>query len=235
MKNNKLLIFLAMSSIAFAGGDLIQPVQAIEEVFVPIEPVPIPVSAPKVVPPPPVAVKKPTPLPYIDVNGLYVGLGLSLARFSPSCGCTSAKGQPDKTAGIIARIGYDFNQYFGIEARGIRTNWKSDGGKIKHVGLFAKPMYPVSTATNIYGLVGYGKTTTQGMKQYVNAKTLGAGLGIEYDLAPDTSKRGRYDRAFDGYGDQEGGWGLFADYERLVLKQGSPDLDTINFGLTYDF
>ncbi|HHD81978.1 MAG TPA: porin family protein, partial [Campylobacterales bacterium] len=164
----------------------------------------------------------------------YVGLGVSAARFDPNCACPS-KGDVDKTAGVIGRVGYDFNQYVGLEARGIRTNWKSDGGKIKHLGLFAKPMYPVSEDFNVYGLAGSAKTTTQGSKRRVDAQTLAWGAGLEFDLTDNKPKKGKYSRDFDGYGDQEGGWGLFADYERLVQKSGSPDLDTINFGVTYDF
>jgi len=203
---------------------------AVKEVYVP----------PVIVTPPP-----PPPAPKdIVANGLYIGLGFSAARFNPSCDCSTdtdtdtgriSKIRTDKTAGIIGRIGYDINQYIGIEARGIRTNWKSNGGKVKHAGIFIKPMLPISNKTNVYGLAGYAKTTTQGSLQTVNAKALAWGAGIEYDLSTDTAKKGRYNREFDGAGDQEGGLGVFADYERLIQKSDSPDLDTVNVGLTYDF
>jgi OOP family OmpA-OmpF porin len=187
---------------------------------------------PIVVTPPPAP---PTPKPKdIVANGLYVGAGLSVARFEPSCTCPTGNGI-DKTGGVVGRIGYDINQYIGIEARGIRTNWKSDGGKVKHYGVFVKPMYPISKQANLYGLAGYAKTKTEGSLQKVNAKTLAWGAGIEYDLSEDSAKSGRYSRAFDGAGDQEGGLGVFADYERLIQKSDSPDLDTVNIGLTYDF
>ncbi len=221
--NLSLLAILASSSLVYAGGDIIPSVFEEEIVEVPVE------TPPPPPPPPPVVVQD------IDVNGLYVALGLTVAQFDPSCGC-AGKGDTDKTAGFIGRVGYDFNEYFGLEARGIRTNWKSSGGKIKHAGAFLKPMYPVSTDVNVYGLAGYAKTTTEGGgRQHVDADTFAWGLGLEYDLGSDVAKDGRYDRAFDGYGDQEGGFGLFADYERLVQKSGSPDLDTINAGVTYDF
>ena len=185
----------------------------------------------KVAPPPP----PPPPVKDVAANGLYVALGLTAAQFNPSCGC-NGKGDKDKTAGLIGRVGYDFNEYFGIEGRGIRTNWKSEGGKIKHAGVFLKPMYPVADAVNVYGLAGYAKSTTEGIsKQRVDTKGLAWGLGLEYDLSSDKPQSGKYNRAFDGYGDQEGGFGLFADYERLIQKSGSPDLDTVNFGVTYDF
>jgi len=198
----------------------------VEEVYVAPPAKEIYVAPPVVTPPPPVK--------DIVANGLYVGLGLSAARFDPSCDCPTG-GKTDKTYGVVGRIGYDINQYIGIEARGIRTNWNSNGGKIKHAGIFVKPMYPVSNQTNVYGLVGYATTKTEGSLQKVDAKTLAWGAGVEYDLSTDSAKSGRYNRAFDGAGDQEGGLGVFADYERLIQKSDSPDLDTVNVGLTYDF
>jgi len=213
----------------------------VEEVYVTpmVKEVYVPPVVKEVYVPPPVVVTPPPPPPpsapkHIVANGLYVGLGLSAARFNPSCSCPT-EGKTDDTIGVVGRIGYDINKYIGIEARGIRTNWKSDGGKIKHAGIFLKPMFPVSAQTNIYGLAGYAKTETEGKLQKVNAKTLAWGAGIEYDLSDDKAKSGRYNRVFDGAGDQEAGLGVFADYERLIHKSDSPDLDTINVGLTYDF
>lgn len=225
------VVLVGMSTFVQAGGDLLPTVFETEEVVIPVEPYVPPVK----VAPTPVVVVPPVVLKEIIPLGIYVGLGLTAARYDPSCGCTTTKGDVDKTVGIIGRVGYDFNEYIGIEGRGIRTNWKSSGGKIKHAGIFVKPMYPVSNDINVYGLAGYAKTTTQGSKRRVNAETLAWGAGLEYDLGTDTAKKGKYDRDFDGYGNQEEGWGLFADYERLVQKSGSPDLDTFNVGVTYDF
>jgi len=228
-KLNIVLTAVAVSSFAYAGGDILPPVFETEEIVVPVEEYIPPVVIPQ---PVPVVVQ---PVENIIPLGLYVALGLTAARYDPSCDCTTDKGDVDNTYGLIGRLGYDFNQFVGIEARGIRTNWKSDGGKIKHYGAFLKPMYPVSNDFNVYGLLGYAKTETEGMKRRVDADAFAWGAGLEYDLASDSAKEGRYARSFDGYGDQEGGWGLFADYERLVQKSGSPDLDTINAGITYDF
>jgi len=187
----------------------------------------------------PTPVPPPLPIKNIKTNGLYAGIGISTARFKTNCKCkgtsVSSKSSTDKTAGIMGRVGYDVNQYIGVEARGIRTNWKSDGGKVKHVGLFVKPMIPVGDATNLYALAGVAKTTTQGSLRRINSKSFAWGAGVEYDISSDVAKDGRYNRKFDGQGDQEKGLGVFADYERLIQKSGSPDLDTLNVGLTYDF
>ena len=241
MKHIKLSIItlLAMGNIGYAGGDIavvtefesedilmseqeyIEP--EIEEVYV------APVEAPVVVKPVPVPVKK------IDANGFYAGLGIAAAQYKSNCSSNCTDGGDDKTAGVMARVGYDFNQYVGLEARGIRTNWKSDGGKVKHAGIFVKPMVPVTDAVNVYGLVGVAKTKTDGGLQKTDAETLALGAGVEVDLSADQAKDGRYNRTFDGQGDQEKGVGVFLDYERMVVKSGSPDLDAVSAGVTYDF
>ena len=217
---------VAVSGFAYAGGDIVAPVFETEEVYVPVEPAEVvvqPVVAPEVVQPP-VVVPQPAPIPVNPVQtiaplGLYVGLGLTGARYEPNCGCAGT-GDVDKTAGVIGRVGYDFNQFVGIEARGIRTNWKSEGGKFKHYGAFLKPMFPIGNAVNVYGLAGLASTKTEGVgRQLTDANGFAWGAGLEYDLGSD----------------KKGGWGLFTDYERLLQKSGSPDLDAISAGVTYDF
>lgn len=250
MKNMKLSIItlMALGSMLYAGGDLsivtpyeIEDVVMAEEAYVEpiVEPYVEPIVEPYVEPLPKPVVVAPIPaaIPLKDVNpsGFYAGLGISAARYKSNCKTGCAGSGTDKTAGLMARVGYDFNKYIGIEARGIRTNWKADGGKIKHAGIFVKPMLPVGDVTNIYGLVGVAKTTTQGSMQRTNAEALALGLGVEVDLSKDTPKEGRYGRAFDGKGNQEKGLGLFADYERMVVKSGAPDLDAVSAGVTYDF
>lgn len=176
------------------------------------------------------------PIKEVKTNGFYTGIGLSIAKFKPNCrasGCFNP--DRDRTAGFIGRVGYDVNQYIGVELRGIRTNWSTEGGKVKHAGVFVKPMIPIGNSSNIYALAGVAKTTTQGSKQRVDTSSFAWGAGVEYDISGDKAKEGRYSREFDGHGDQEKGLGIFADYERLVQKSGSPDLDTLNIGVTYDF
>ena len=263
--NITLLSLLTTGSLLYAGGTFVEPVyevadmvaaeevvvesaypeEVVEEEYIPPTPAPqVVVEEPLVVERKPLPIPTPptpVPLPVKDIktNGLYAGIGISTAQFKTNCQ-TKTKGCPesgtDKTAGLMGRVGYDVNQYIGVEARGIRTNWKSNGGKIKHAGVFIKPMIPVNDSTNIYALAGLAKTTTQGKLQRVDSSNNFAwGAGIEYDISPDKAKDGRYNRKFDGHGDQEKGLGVFADYERLIQKSGSPDLDTVNVGLTYDF
>ena len=238
MKNIKLslMVLMALGTFAYAGGDLVtvspyetEDVEIAEEAYVEpiVEPVVIePTPAPVVV--------APKPVKDIYANGFYAGLGIAASRYETNCNC-AAKSGIDKTVGVMARVGYDFNKYVGIEARGIKTNWKADGGQVSHAGLFLKPMVPIGDATNIYALVGMAKTKTTGHLRTTDAETVALGAGVEVDLSKDTPKDGRYNRAFDGKGDQEKGLGLFADYERMVVKAGAPDLDAVSAGVTYDF
>jgi OOP family OmpA-OmpF porin len=226
-----LLSIVASSTLSMAGGDLVSPmpyeaqdVMAAE--VVPVTPAPVVVEAPV-----PVA---PTPLAEAEIYPIYVGLGLAAARYDSKCK-TATNGTVDKTGGVLVRGGYDFNKYLGLEARGLMTSVKSNGGKVKHLGAFAKPMYPVMDDVNLYGLVGYAKTTTQGSMRRTNVTGLALGAGVEYDLSEDKKKDAKYDREFDGQADQEKGFGVFADYERLYQKSNAPELDAVSVGLTYDF
>ncbi|MBU1668513.1 porin family protein [bacterium] len=234
MKNIKLslIALMAIGNLVYAGGDFV-PVTAYEteDVVVAdetVEEAPIIVEE-AVVEPAPRAVEN------IYANGFYAGLGIAAAQYKTNCDSTCAKSGEDKTAGVMARVGYDFNQYIGLEARGMRTDWKANGGKVKHAGIFVKPMLPVGDATNVYGLVGMAKTTTTGTLQTTNAESLALGAGVEVDLTQDNPKEGRYGRVFDGKGDQEQGVGVFVDYEKMVVKSGAPDLDAVSAGVTYDF
>jgi len=231
-----LIALLASSSFAMAGGD-IMPIVFEEEIVeveaVLVEPVvevatPAPVSTPTPTPIPPV-------VPAAAVSGIYAGLGIVAAKYDTNCDCAGEKSGTDKTAGIMAKVGYDFNKYIGLEARGMLSNQKANGGEIKHAGLFVKPMLPIGDATNLYGLVGLAKTTTTGSLRRTDVEGLAFGAGLEYDISSDKKKDAKYDREFDGKGDQEKGLGLFVDYERLYYKSDSPDLDAISAGVTYDF
>ena len=233
MKRVQLSLFtlFACSSILTAGGD-IRPVipYTVEEVnTVEIVPVKEVIKAHKVVAVAPVMHKA-------NVSPIYVGLGLVAARYDSRClngpmGCDGI----DRTGGLLVRAGYDFNKYLGMEARALVTSYKDNGGKVQHFGAFVKPMYPVTDDLNAYGLVGFGKTTTSGTLRRVDVSGLSFGLGLEYDLSDDKKKDAKYNRKFDGLADQEKGFGVFADYEKLYYKKNAPELDAVSVGVTYDF
>ncbi len=168
---------------------------------------------------------------------VYIGVGFVAGRYLES-------NYEDVTYGSMLRVGYEFNQYLGLEARYIATFWDEGtlyGQKLEHFGLFLKPMLIMSDNVNMYGLLGYGWTqtkTTEALNKAIDDKGFSAGIGIEYDLS---TKREDYDpsvyypEGFDGHADQEKGWGLFVDYQRLLIDSNIPDLDVVSAGVTYDF
>ena len=198
------------------------------------EPVEIKPKPVVVIPPPPPVIVKPKD---ISTNGFYAGLGITGVKYEHNCKCENGlkSKNKDTTYGLMAKVGYDFNQYIGIEGRGSRTNWDNDGSKVKHAGIYVKPMLPIGNSSNIYGLVGVAKTTVHGNMPSVDAEGLALGVGLEVDISKDTPKDGKYARDFDGHGDQEKGIGVFVDYERMHVKSNSPDLDAVSAGVTYDF
>jgi len=237
-------LLLLLGSIGYSGGD-ISPVtdyeiedeiMADQEPYIE-EPEPI-IKEPVVItqqPPKAIPIVKPKK---IVPNGFYVGLGITGVRYRNNCKCLSStikKENKDRTGGLVARVGYDFNKYIGIEARGSKTNWDSDGTKVEHSGIYIKPMLPINNSSNLYGLVGAAKTKVKGDMPNVDTESLALGAGLEIDLSKDTPKDGKYSRKFDGQGDQEKGVGLFIDYERMIAKKNAPIVDGISAGITYDF
>ncbi len=179
-----------------------------------------------------------------DISPWYLGGGLVWAKLG-GCDLEPGCSYEDTTYGAMLRGGYEFNEYFGIEARGLRTfldEGPFGGTPLQHVGLYAKPQYPMSEQLNLYGLLGYGYTENLGnggrLNYFDNDHGFSAGIGLEYDLSDrdgDFDENGDYDREFDGYADQGRGWSLFLDYQRLLIKSDVPDMDAVSFGLRYDF
>ena len=193
------------------------------------------------------------PIETIDPNPWYLGGGLVWAKlYEGNCNDASDCSYEDATWGAMLRGGYEFNQYFGVEARWIRTSWDKGpygGAPLQHIGIFAKPQVPLNDDFNIYGLLGYGYTENLGsgkrLQYFDHDDGFSAGIGLEYDLSSKDddydsyrtkdNQNPQFDRAFDGHGDQEANWSLFVDYQRLLIKSNIPDLDAVSFGVRYDF
>ena len=103
----------------------------------------------------------------------YGGLGFSYVKAVCMNQCE------DITFGVIGKVGYDFNKYIGVEGRVIKTMWEYEQQKVEHIGIFAKPMLPINEKSNIYGLLGYGKTTT-GNKIKFDDSGMAWGIGLNY-------------------------------------------------------
>jgi len=171
-----------------------------------------------------------------NVSGFYVGLGASRAFFDGTCSCGDT--YEDYTYGVLVRAGYDFNPHFGVEFRGATTWIEEEGAQVNsHFGLFAKPQIHLSNDLNVYALLGYARTDI-GDNPEVSFDDSGFswGLGLEFDFSDDEKEENvKYDREFDGMADQEKGWGLFVDYQKLLQKSDRADIHMISFGITLDF
>lgn len=223
--NLSIITILGSSSLLMAGGDIreitsyeMEDIKKSETIDV-IPVVPTPPATPKLIAP--IPKKIPITVKKVEESsplGIYAGFGLVAVKYDTNCNCSasSKKSGIDKTAGFIGRLGYDFNNYIGLEARGLITTFKDDGGKVKHLGVFLKPMFPITEELKSYGLLGFAKTTTQGSLRRTDVNGLAFGLGLDYAFT-------------------DSNFGFFTDYEKLYYKSGSPKLDALSVGLTYDF
>ncbi|MDD2399399.1 MAG: porin family protein [Sulfurovum sp.] len=202
---------LAMNAFAFAGGDI-----------APVEPE---VTVPEVVEAAP--------------GAFYVGLGYSYmkAESDPFEYQRYDISEGDITANsLLLLAGYKYNQYLGLEARytmnvgdpefdyGSYPSVDLDGD-MTNVGIYAKGMYPITEAFDVYALLGYGQVT------------------IDTDLFGDLSESGFQWGLGASYAVTEN-IGVFVDYTRLYDDTGfdgylDPEtdvtVDSINVGMTYTF
>jgi OOP family OmpA-OmpF porin len=184
----------------------------------------------------------PIVVPMIDPIPFYIGVGAIAAFINRDpCACTGTGPDiQDHRYGGIVRAGWDYNQFFGIEARALRTFGSDTFSTTEHYGVFLKPQYHVADQMNVYGLLGYGRTTVDYDNGIISSHNpsngFSYGAGIEYDLSSDIS-RGSYIRGFDGQGNQEEGWGLWLDFQYLLNNEGPMHTDNniVTGGITYDF
>jgi len=177
----------------------------------------------------------------IDATPFYLGLGAMMTYIDRDpCPCTpDGPNLEDHRGGIIVRAGADYNQYIGLEARYLKTLGSNTFSETEHYGLYLKPQYHITQQANVYGLLGYGKTTVDYTNGVLHSSTsesgVSYGIGVEYDLTKD--ERAYYDRPFDGQGDQEQGWGLWLDFQHLLNNAGQvhTDNNVVTGGITYDF
>lgn len=176
---------LALSTFAFAGGD--------------IEPV-----APIMAPAP-------------DVSGFYIGGAYSYINAETDAyGAYGyidggdywiSETSDSDTSGFMLQLGYQFNEYIAVEGRywngGTETDasysegevggpfftdsWSYGCTDLTAWGIYLKPMYPVTDAISIYGLLGYGNTQIDDV-WYAGMELLdesgfqwGVGLSYAYD------------------------------------------------------
>ena len=227
--NLSLATVLAMSTFAMAGGD-IEPV---------MEPV---VEAPIVVAP-----------VVNDDSGFYIGGAYSQVNeegeFLVNDGFEYFEEWDFEQDAIMFQAGYKINKYIAIEGRywiGMGDSEESyiDGfydGPDKIVmggdersgysdfdalGIYVKPMFPVTEQIDIYGLLGYADFTIDYDGDEWSENGFSWGLGASFDITNNLSVFADYVVLYD---DSE------TEYEGEDKLEWSEKIDTWNFGLTYKF
>lgn len=214
-----LTAILAMSTFAVAGGDI-----------APMEPV----------------VNTPVVVEEASTGSLYLGIGYSALRSDSNFVDIKHHGLniptvdfDDDYSAMMFQAGYNFNPYVAVEARywvGLTDNSFTITGNTfdsdaSAYGIYLKPTYPVTSAFDIYALLGYASVT-------VNDVQIG-GVNRDFDI--------------DGFS-----WGIGASYsvtENIAFSVDYVDFqdddikfqgvhtsgtfehafDSVNFGVNYQF
>jgi len=176
-------------------------------------------------------------VPVVANLPFYIGLGGMWTGVSRDCPCKNDR-LKDSTYGGLLRVGYDFNPFFGVEARTLKVFGGSNFSETTHYGFYVKPQYHITRNMNVYGLAGYGHTEVDCIVanktghgddngQDFSKSGFAFGAGIEVDLSPDRGTQG----------DEEEGWGLFLDWQNLANKENpqQTSVNVITAGITYDF
>lgn len=149
-------------------------------------------------------------------EGLYTGADLQLQQQELKGFGHSETG---KVGAINAKLGYEINEYFALEARagtGLKdgdffgTNYKLKNS----IGTYAIASYPLTDDFSVYGLAGY----TKSKYSLGNIDGFSYGVGAKYKLSPVialTSELGHYGQ------DKEDGLEL--------------DNNALSFGFQYKF
>jgi len=140
-----------------------------------------------------------------STGSFYVGAGYSYMNMD-------ANGTDHNGDAVLLLAGYNFNQYFGVEAR-----YAGFTDCLENYGIYAKPMYPFGPVT-VYGLIGYGETS------YDNGATDESESGFQWGLGANYAVTEQI--------------GVFADYTNVYDDDFAgidATVDSINVGMTYKF
>lgn len=215
---------LAMSTFAVAGGDI-----------TPVEPV---VEVPMV--------------EEVSTGGFYAGIAYSLmgsdittSTYDDSNNLIDVFDLSLDMGAVMLDVGYKFNDYVAVEGR-YWIGINSDSDNILHDGqdydpldtdsdawgIYVKPMYPVTDALDIYGLLGYGSASLNDTSAFgADVDGISWGVGASYAFTDN--------------------WSIFVDYiaftddtltnnaitDALGVDGSSYDheFDALNFGFNYSF
>jgi opacity protein-like surface antigen len=214
--NLSLVAVLAMSTFAIAGGDI-----------APVEPV---IETPMV--------EESTP------GNFYLGLAYGMANIDGTdtwtpAGSTVSQVFSDDTdySTVMLQAGYKFNPYIALEGRyWVGMDEDLAGGDTLNIdtwGIYAKPMYPVTDAFDIYALLGYASSDAEVTDTLGNTFTpsydidgFSWGIGAGYAFTENVSVFIDYTSMYDDENTVTDAFGKDV-YEDTITA--------VNFGVTYTF
>ncbi|MCF6243462.1 MAG: porin family protein [Sulfurovum sp.] len=165
-----------------------------------------------------------------SVSGFYLGLGVSaVSTHEEDLDFFSITEGQDRTGDISLALGYDWNEYIGLEARYMVSIAKEDIVDRSSWGIYVKPQYPITEDFKIYGLIGIGGFDASGTNHFgqnisADDVSLQWGLGVSYQVYENIS--------------------LYIDYIQVasdvsatafVNKNVDVSSDAINIGISYHF
>jgi len=170
-----------------------------------------------------------TPVVAVDEGDFYVGMGLSAVSTrdaAVSLDIFDGKPGQDRLGNATFQLGYNFNPYMAVEGRFTTTFIKEDYVDMYGWSLFAKPQYPVTKVFKVYGFLGYGGVTMDGVNNgVVDVDDTGFqwGLGASYTVIDNVD--------------------LFFDYTSLAKDMDGTygasatqaDADAFTLGVSYNF
>jgi len=212
MKKSIILSSLLVGSCLYAGGDIAPVAEPIMEI-------------PQI----------------IDESGLYIGLGYGMFNQLNESIVVSNVSVGDieyDVDTVVFQVGYKFNNYVAVEARGwygvsdltqTRSNLETElPGTYNAMGVYLKPMYPVTNDLDIYALVGYSSTTLEMDNGGIwDTDGLSYGGGVSYSITESLSVF--VDYVMMATADE-------FDYDTLgTVNQADITVTTINAGVSYKF
>ncbi len=165
----------------------------------------------------------------IDDTGWYGGLGIAYDRvYSTNHKWFQITPTQDEVGKLVGIIGYDFNEYIGVEGRIGKSLFEEDYSDLTTYSLFLKPHYRFRDRDNlsddsgyfsVYGLLGIGYVKVKGEngKTPAHSDVIGKtilsdtsfqwGLGLSYTIVerPDDKRYALRDT-----------WTFFIDYTSYV-------------------
>jgi len=153
----------------------------------------------------------------MNTGKYYVGISVSQASFDSKINSGILRnGHP---LGLIAKVGYNFNENIALETRigtGIKKDTISgiDNELSLLVGAYVKPKISVVKGLELFGLLGYGAIKQDVDNTSVNSKGLSYGMGTSYSVGRN--------------------WNMTVDLVRYESKTIGTN-DTYNFGSEYKF